>query len=100
MNEIPVVKVPKELEQLFPTFMADRRRDVDILRAALAADDLEMLRRLAHRMRGVGNPYGFAYVAVVGKGIEDGARRRDTVALSAQINVYSDYLAKVQVIYD
>lgn len=94
------VKVAKDLEDLIPTFLGNRRKELDALRAALAAADFEQLRQLGHRMRGVGNSYGFERVSVIGKHIEDGARSGDEAALAAQLADYGEYLSKVQIAYE
>jgi len=94
------VKVAKDLEDLIPTFMSNRRKEVDALRVALAAGNFEQLRQLGHRMRGVGNSYGFERVSVIGKHIEDGASSGDKASLEALIDDYGDYLSKVQVAYE
>lgn len=94
------VKVAKDLEDLIPTFLSNRRKEIDALRAALAAADFEQLRQLGHRMRGVGNSYGFDRVSDLGKHIEDGARSGDTASLEKHIAHYSDYLARVQIAYE
>lgn len=94
------VKVAKDLEDLIPTFLGNRRKELDALRVALAAADFDQLRQLGHRMRGVGNSYGFARVSLIGKRIEDGARSGDKASLEAQIADYGDYLSKVQIAYE
>ena len=94
------VKVAKDLEDLIPVFMKNRHKELDALRVALAAADFEQLRQLGHRMKGVGNSYGFAHVSTIGKVIEDGARSGDRAALQASINEYGDYLSKVQIAYE
>jgi HPt (histidine-containing phosphotransfer) domain-containing protein len=94
------VRVAKDLEDLIPTFMRNRHKEVETLRAALAAADFEQLRQLGHRMKGVGNSYGFARVSTLGKQIEDGARSGDRAALEAQIAEYGDYLSKVRIVYE
>lgn len=94
------VKVAKDLEDLIPTFLGNRRKELDALRVALAAADFEQLRQLGHRMRGVGNSYGFEHVSVIGKRIEDGAGSGDKAGLAAQIADYGDYLSKVQITYE
>jgi HPt (histidine-containing phosphotransfer) domain-containing protein len=67
---------------------------------ALASADFDQLRQLGHRMKGVGNSYGFAQVSVIGKEIEDGARSGDRASLAASIAGYADYLSKVEVAYE
>jgi HPt (histidine-containing phosphotransfer) domain-containing protein len=94
------VIVAKDLEDLIPVFMKNRHKELDTLRVALAAADFEQLRQLGHRMKGVGNSYGFERVSILGKIIEDGARSGDRAALQASINEYQDYLSKVQIAYE
>jgi HPt (histidine-containing phosphotransfer) domain-containing protein len=94
------VIVAKDLADLIPVFMSNRRKELDALRVALAAADFEQLRQLGHRMKGVGNSYGFARVSDLGKHVEDGARSGDRASLAATIASYGEYLAKVQVAYE
>jgi HPt (histidine-containing phosphotransfer) domain-containing protein len=95
-----IVKVSKDIEDLIPVFLANRKKEVETLRAALAADDFEQLRQLGHRMRGVGNSYGFERVSILGKEIEDGARKSDKASLEAHIAAYGEYLSNVRVAYE
>jgi len=95
-----VVTVAKDLEDLIPTFMKNRTTEVETLRAALAAGDLEQMRQLGHRMKGVGNSYGFEKVSTLGRQIEDGANAGDRAGLEARIAEYTDYLARVQIVYE
>lgn len=94
------VIVPKDIADLIPVFFENRKKEVETLRAALAASDYEQLRQLGHRMKGVGNSYGFAKVSEIGKRVEDGARGTDRASIDACIREYADYLAKVNVIYE
>lgn len=94
------VTVAKDLEDLIPTFMKNRFKELETLRAALAAGNFEQMRQLGHRMKGVGNSYGFEKVSTLGKQIEDGAKAGDRAALETRIAEYTDYLARVQVVYE
>ena len=98
-NDCKVI-VQKDLEDLIPVFMRNRHKELDSLRAALAAADFEQLRQLGHRMKGVGNSYGFTHVSTLGKYIEDGARSGDRASLQARISEYEEYLSKVQITYE
>ncbi|HYD56837.1 MAG TPA: Hpt domain-containing protein [Burkholderiales bacterium] len=93
------VVVDKALEDLIPVFMRNRHKEVETLKAALAAADFEQLRQLGHRMKGVGNSYGFEQVSVFGRQVEEGARSGDRASLAACIAQYGEYLAKVQIAY-
>jgi HPt (histidine-containing phosphotransfer) domain-containing protein len=94
------VIVAKDLEDLIPVFMKNRHKELDALRVALAQADFEQLRQLGHRMKGVGNSYGFARVSTLGQTIEDGARSADRAALQATIREYDEFLSKVQIAYE
>ncbi len=100
MSEPITVVVAKDLEDLVPTFMKNRGKELEALRAALAGGDYEQLRQLGHRMKGVGNSYGFEHVSALGKKIEDGAREDKRAALEATIAEYADYLARVKIVYE
>ena len=100
MSEPITVIVAKDLEDLIPTFMKNRTKELDTLRTALAGGDFEELRRLGHRMKGVGNSYGFTHISTLGKYIEDGARAGDRASLQARISEYEEYLSKVQITYE
>jgi HPt (histidine-containing phosphotransfer) domain-containing protein len=94
------VTVAKDLEDLIPVFMGNRHKEVEALRTALASANFEQLRQLGHRMRGVGNSYGFENVTLFGKRIEDGAQNADSAVIEACIAEYRDYLATVQISYE
>ena len=101
MSDQPIpVTVAKDLEDLIPTFMKNRTKELETLRAALAAGDMEQLRQLGHRMKGVGNSYGFEHISVLGKQIEDGAKIRNLGGLDASIADYTDYLSRVTIVYE
>lgn len=101
MNDKTItITVAKDLEDLIPTFMTNRNKELKTLRTALDAGDMEQLRQLGHRMKGVGNSYGFELISVLGKQIEDGAKSRDLPGLEERIRVYKDYLARVTVVYE
>jgi HPt (histidine-containing phosphotransfer) domain-containing protein len=94
------VTVAKDLADLIPSFMANRRKEIETLRTALSASDFDELRRLGHRMKGAGSSYGFDLVSMTGKTIEDAAQSADTDTIESSIATYEDYLAKVEIVYE
>jgi hypothetical protein len=79
--------------------MANRAKEVATLRTLLAVGDFVQLGRVGHRMKGVGEPYGFNRVSALGKLIQDRAETRDHFGLEKCINEYADYLPRVQIVY-
>jgi HPt (histidine-containing phosphotransfer) domain-containing protein len=100
MTQPITVTVAKDLEDLVPTFIKNRAKELETLRAALTAADFEQMRQLGHRMKGVGNSYGFEKVSLLGKQIEDHAKTGDRDALNSCLVEYADYLARVQIVYE
>ena len=100
MSEPIIVTVAKDLEDLVPTFMKNRGKELETLRNALATGEFEQLRQIGHRMKGVGNSYGFEKVTQLGHHIEDRAKAADRDALAASIEEYAGYLARVQIVYE
>jgi HPt (histidine-containing phosphotransfer) domain-containing protein len=94
------VTVAKDLEDLIPTFMTNRAKEVESLRGAVSSGDFEQLKQLGHRMKGVGRSYGFVTVSDIGKRIEDAAHKADYGAIAGAIGEYADYLSKVKVVYE
>jgi HPt (histidine-containing phosphotransfer) domain-containing protein len=100
MSQPIIVTVAKDLEDLVPTFMKNRLKELETLRSALAAGDFEQMRQLGHRMKGVGNSYGFEKVSLLGKKVEERAKAGDRGALVTHLAEYADYLARVQIVYE
>ena len=94
------VKVSKDLEDLIPTYLANRNKELETLRQALAGADFEQMRQIGHRMRGVGVSYGFDDVTSLGKLIEEGAKEGDKAALEEHVAAYGEYLANLHITYE
>ena len=94
------VTLAKDLQELIPEFIENRRRELQALRGALAAGRYDQLSELGHRMRGIGTSYGFDRVSILGGEIEDHARSADREALAARIAEYAEYLDRVKVVYE
>ena len=91
--------VSSRLQDLVPTFLENRRTELESLQDAVARSDFDRLRHLAHRMRGVGGSYGFDYVTTLGRQIDQYARAGDVHALVLLMRDYADYLANVRIEY-
>jgi HPt (histidine-containing phosphotransfer) domain-containing protein len=92
--------VDKDIADLIPMFFKNRQTELETLRAALASSDLEQVRRVGHRMKGVGNSYGFAPISDLGKMFEECAKANDAAGIGAGLAEYADYLEKVKVVYE
>ena len=94
------VHVDPDLEDLIPTYLERRRRELDTLRADLEGADYETIRVTGHSLKGSGGGYGFQTLTEIGAEIESAAKTQDASAISAQLERLADYLARVDVVYD
>ena len=88
----------EDIWEMLPAFLANRERDVDALRAAIATGDFPTIQRLGHNMKGAGAAYGFPEISEIGAALESAARGGDLSSahfLTAQL---ADYLARVEVV--
>ena len=99
-SEAIVVHADKDLEDLIPEFLDNRRGDVVAIRGAVQASDYETIRVLGHSMKGSGGGYGFDDISAIGAALEQGAKRLDGQAIAAEIERLADYLERVAVVYE
>ena len=65
---------------LVPGFLANRRRDVATISAALERRDFQTLESLGHDMKGAGGSWGFPGITDIGAALEQAAMNADADA--------------------
>jgi CheY-like chemotaxis protein/HPt (histidine-containing phosphotransfer) domain-containing protein len=97
INHDIVVLDDADTAPLVPGFLANRREDVDGMRALIEAGDFGRVQALGHRMKGTGKSYGFAEISRIGAGIELAAHQNDAVTLERLVNDLDAYLTRVRI---
>lgn len=95
-----VVHVDKELEDLIPGYMANRRRDIIAILSYIAVGDYEPVRVLAHSMKGSGGGYGFDQITEIGARMEVAAKEKDSRGIKGGIAELLAYLDRITVVYE
>lgn len=93
------VQIAQDLQDIVPVFLANRQKDLQTLRSALAQHDFETIRMLGHRMKGDGGGYGFDKITEIGGVMELAAARHDHPAIERHTVELEDFLARVTVVY-
>ena len=93
------VEVDKDLAELIPNYLSNRKKEPAALRNALAQADFGQLRLIGHRMKGVGQSYGFARISAYGSQIEDAAKAELAKSMGPLIDEYERYLSRVSVTF-
>ena len=94
-----VVAVDRNLEDLMPVFLAQRKADQAALAAALPLCDFDVRRNTGHGMAGAGAIYGFDPLSNLGGRLVQAARAGDAVALGLLREEFDHYLARLVVKY-
>lgn len=95
-----IVHVDRDLEDLIPGFLSNRRNDVASMTAALGKGDYDTIRVLGHTMKGDGGGYGFDGISDIGGALEQAARSRNGEEIRKWVGELSSYLERVEVIYE
>lgn len=94
-----VVHVDPDLADLIPGYLANRRKDVDAIRASLGRNDLELARVLGHGMKGSGGGYGFEAITEIGTVMEKAAKEGRDAEIRLQVDLLEEYLNQVEIVF-
>ncbi len=97
MDKFQII-IPHELYDLAPNYLANRIRDIALLKDALTRKDLEFISTLCHKTKGTAGGYGFAEVSQMAKRLENAAKSGDLELLAAEIEAMDDYLRNIEII--
>ncbi len=89
---------PTGIEGLVPKYLANVRRDMDLILASASAQDCEVARRLGHQLKGSGEGYGFPEITRTGAAVELAAKAANEDEIRNQILALAAYLDRVEVV--
>ena len=99
-NDETVVRANPEIQEMIPGFLEHRHEDVESLLEALEQGDYAALQFLGHRLKGDGGSYGFDAITVIGRSVEQAAENEDPREILKLASELSDYLQRVEVVYE
>jgi hypothetical protein len=99
MRDPIFVTVGRDMEDLIPLFMAQRKADQDAIANALPSRNFEALRKTGHGMTGAGASYGFDTISDLGERLTKAARASDLAAIHKVSDEFDDYMVRVVVKY-
>ena len=95
-----VVRVDPDIADLIPGFLENRQKDIKTIEETLQKGDYDILQRMGHTLKGTGGGYGFDEITDIGLRIENAAKEKNADEILRQVQGLSDYLGKVEVVYD
>ncbi len=93
------IAVEPGMEDVVPSYLDKRRKEVPQYRQALANQDFDAIRMLGHKMKGTGAGYGFAELTAIGAALEQAALRADVPAILAKVEDLARYVEGVELEY-
>ena len=100
LQDAMIVHVESDFEPLMSKFMTNRKNEVVTMRDALAQQDLETVRKVAHGMKGAGGSYGFDHITTMATTIEHTAKHGTSAGLTEELDRLAVYLERVHVVFD
>ena len=100
-RKVPLLKRANSIiADLTPEFLQNRRQDVITMLGALDRGDFETVASLGHGMRGAGGSYGFQTITDIGAALEQAAKSADNDTSRKWVAELSNYLDRVEIVYD
>jgi len=87
----------EDILELAPGYLANRNKELAVLRDALARGDFDTLRNLGHKMKGSGGGFGFERITELGGNLESAAKMQDALSAERIIAELRDYLDRVEI---
>ncbi len=99
MEESFTVMVEDGMEDVVPGYLEKRRAEVPLYQTALAANDFETIKNLAHKMKGTGSGYGFPRLTELGSILEQAAIGDDAAQIGEALKQLAGYTARVKLVF-
>ncbi|MEB1806719.1 MAG: Hpt domain-containing protein [Bacillaceae bacterium] len=100
MTKTIQILIDKDLKDLIPGFMENRKKDIETMKFALSEEDFEQVRMIGHRMKGFGSGYGFEFITELGKQLEEGAKEGDKLKIEGAITALINYLDQIEICFE
>ncbi len=94
------VVIDKDLEDLIPGYLENRKKDIVKTEKSLLEKDFETIRVIGHSMKGSGGGYGFDKISEIGKAIEEAAKSGDVASIKTRLKELGDYVENVRISYN
>lgn len=92
-----VENIAEDLKGLIPDFMEVTYQEIEELRKALDAGDLDSAARIGHNIKGSALNYGFQHLGAIGRRIESKSVQQDFEGVRVEFELLQEYVKQVEV---
>ena len=94
-----LVELDKDLEELIPSFVENRKKEVLELVEFCRNNNIDELKRIGHRLAGTAGSYGFDTIGKFGVELEAAAKANKIDIATEIVEKYKVFLAKMILVY-
>lgn len=92
------VRPDPDIQDLVPSFVENRHRELAEMLVAASQNDYNLLRRSAHTWKGICRPYGFVHLETLSKLLEKAAEAEDRASVDRMLMAIKFHLERVRII--
>lgn len=92
-----VIKVSKDIEDIFPFFLEERKKDIILLKEAFEKNDYNIIETIGHRLAGNAPGYGVNGLGEIGVQLEEASFKQNTSEVESLIYRYEKFLENMKV---
>lgn len=92
-----VVKIDKDLEDIIPGFLENRRKDLEKIDNAISQNDLKTIESIAHKLAGNAGSYGLDDLGEIGMKLETAAGSEDASLVKNLYQSYKEYMSNLTI---
>ena len=86
----------EDVRELLPGYIANRRKEIHVLRGYLEAHDYKNLSRIGHNLKGSGAAYGIPKLSEYGATLERHAKNKNLDGMTSATLLISEYVQKLK----
>jgi HPt (histidine-containing phosphotransfer) domain-containing protein len=90
-------KIDKDLEEIVPAFLEGRKRDIEIIKKLVIANNFEELKSVGHKIKGTAGSYGFMDLSKIGAMIEEAADAKNIEELGKLSSEYEYHIKQIEI---
>ena len=100
MSEKIIVTIDADLEEIIPTFLENRQKDIGKIDQALESMDLKAIESIAHKLAGNAGSYGLDELGELGASLESACQAENKEKVDELCQGYKDYLSRLEIKFE
>lgn len=98
--EKKTITIDKDLEDLVPTYLETRKKELIKLRELFSQEALSEITAIAHKLAGNAGGYGFQELTDIGRRMEAAGRANEKEKVGIEIENVGNYLEQIDVKFE